>query len=113
IRSGWLMQGPEVEAFEHEMAAAVGAAHAVAVANGTVALELALRVAGVGAGDEVVTVSHSFVATANAIVNVGAVPVFVDVDAATFGMDPGRLAAAFGPRTRAVLPVHQIGIPCA
>lgn len=112
IRSGWLTQGPEVAAFEKEFAAAVGAEHAVAVSNCTVALELCLRALGVGPGDEVVTVSHSFVATANAIVTVGATPVFCDVEEDTFGMDPVALRRAIGERTKAILPVHQIGMPC-
>jgi dTDP-4-amino-4,6-dideoxygalactose transaminase len=112
IRSGWITQGPEVAAFEAEFAAAVGAPHAVALANCTVALELSLRALGIGPGDEVVTVSHSFVATANVVLAVGARPVFVDVEPDTFGMDPRRLAEALGPRTRAVLCVHQLGIPC-
>jgi perosamine synthetase len=112
VRSGWLMQGPEVAAFETEFAAAVGAPAAVAVANGTLALELALRVLGVGPGDEVITVSHSFIATANAVLAVGARPVFVDVVEDTLGMDPRAVAAACGPRTRAVLCVHQLGLPC-
>jgi dTDP-4-amino-4,6-dideoxygalactose transaminase len=112
LRSGWVMQGPEVAAFEAEFAAAVGAPHAVAVSNGTVAIELALRLCGVGRGDEVITVSHSFLATANAVVAVGASPVFVDVEAQTFGMDPRRIAAAITPRTRAVLCVHQMGFAC-
>jgi len=112
IRSGWVTQGPEVAAFETEFAAAVAAPHAVAVANCTVALELSLRALGVGPGDEVVTVSHSFIATANAVVAVGARPVFVDVEPDTYGMDPRRLPGAFTPRTRAVLCVHQLGIPC-
>ncbi len=112
IRSGWVTQGPEVAAFEKEFAAAVGAPEAVAVSNCTVALELALRCAGVGPGDEVVTVSHSFIATANAIVAVGARPVFVDVERDTFGMSAGAVATALSPRTRAILAVHQIGIPC-
>jgi perosamine synthetase len=112
VRSGWLTQGPEVAGFEAELAAAVGAPHAVAVANCTVALELALRCLGVGPGDEVATVSHSFIATANVVVAVGATPVFVDVEAATFGMDPRLLDAALTPRTKAILCVHQIGLPC-
>jgi dTDP-4-amino-4,6-dideoxygalactose transaminase len=112
VRSGWVMQGPEVAAFEREFAAAVGAVHAVAVASGTVALELSLRVLGVGPGDEVATVSHSFIATANAVLAVGARPVFVDVERDTLGMDPARLAPAIGPRTRAVLCAHQLGFPC-
>jgi len=112
VRSGWLTQGAEVAAFEAEFAAAVGAEHAVAVSNCTVALQLALGALGVRAGDDVATVSHSFIATANAIVALGARPVFVDVEADTLGMDPERLDAALTPRTRAVLCVHQLGIPC-
>ncbi len=112
IRSGWLTQGPEVAAFERELAAAVGAKHAVAVSNATVAIELALRGLGVGVGDEVITVSHSFVATANAVVAVGARPVFVDVRADDWGMDPALIEAAITPKTRAILCVHQVGIPC-
>jgi len=112
VRSGWLTQGPEVAAFEQEFAQAVGAAHAVAVCNCTVALELALRAVGVKRGDEVATVSHSFIATANAVLAVGATPVFVDVEEDTFGMSPRALEAALTPNTRAILCVHQIGIPC-
>ncbi len=112
MRSGWLSQGPEVAAFEREFASAVGAAHAVAVSSCTTALQAALLGLGVGPGDEVVTVSHSFVATANAIVAAGARPVFVDVRRETLGMDPGCLERALTPRTRAVVCVHQIGIPC-
>ncbi|HEX7676509.1 MAG TPA: DegT/DnrJ/EryC1/StrS family aminotransferase, partial [Thermoanaerobaculia bacterium] len=112
IRSGWVTQGPEVAAFETEFASAVGAPHAVAVANCTVALQLALLAVGVKPGDDVVTVSHSFVATANSVVAVGARPVFVDVRRETLGMDPRLLEAALTPRTKAILCVHQIGIPC-
>jgi perosamine synthetase len=112
IRSGWITQGPEVAAFEREFADAVGAAHAVAVSNCTVALQLALSAVGVRPGDDVATVSHSFVATANSIVAVGARPVFVDVRLETLGMDPNALERALTPQTRAVLCVHQIGIPC-
>jgi dTDP-4-amino-4,6-dideoxygalactose transaminase len=112
ILSGWVTQGPEVAAFEQEFAAAVGAAHACAVSSCTTALHVALVACGVGAGDEVVTVSHSFIATANAIRYCGATPVFVDVDLATFNMDVTQLEAAIGPRTRAILCVHQLGMPC-
>jgi dTDP-4-amino-4,6-dideoxygalactose transaminase len=112
LRSGWVAQGPEVEAFEAELAAFVGARHACAVSNCTVALHLALAALGVGPGDEVVTVSHSFVATANAARYVGAVPVLVDVDAETLNADPEAVRAAIGPRTRAILVAHQIGMPC-
>jgi dTDP-4-amino-4,6-dideoxygalactose transaminase len=112
LTSGWLTQGPEVAAFEREFAAFVGASHACAVSNCTTALHLALRAAGVGAGDEVITVSHSFIATANAIRYCGAVPVFVDVQPDTYNIDPQRLEAAFTPKTRALLVVHQLGMPC-
>ena len=112
IETGWLTQGPEVGAFEAEFAAFVGAPHAVAVSSGTAALELVLHALGIGAGDEVVTVSHSFIATANAVRRIGALPVFVDIDPATYNMDAWLVAAAMGPRTRAVLAVHQMGMPC-
>src|SRR5579863_2254280 len=110
--SGWITQGPEVEAFEREFAQAVDAPYACAVSSGTAALHLALLAAGVGAGDEVVTVSHSFIATADAIRHCGATPVFVDIDPATYNMDPGRIEGAISDRTRAILCVHQMGMPC-
>jgi perosamine synthetase len=112
ILSGWVTQGPEVAAFEREFAAAVGAAHACAVSSCTTALHLALTALGVGAGDEVVTVSHSFIATANAIRYCGATPVFVDIHLGTFNIDPAQLERAAGPRTKAILAVHQLGMPC-
>jgi len=111
IRSGWITQGPEVRAFEEEFAAAVGAAHACAVANCTAALHLALLAVGVRPQTEVVTVSHSFIATANAIRYCGALPVFVDVEPGTFNMDPTLLEAALGSQTTAILLVHQLGMP--
>jgi nucleotide sugar dehydrogenase len=111
VRSGWILQGPEVAALEREFAAMVGAPHACAVANGTAALHLALRAAGVGQGDEVITVSHSFIATANAVRYCGAIPVFVDIDRRTFNIDPERVARALTARTRAILIVHQMGMP--
>jgi perosamine synthetase len=112
ILSGWVTQGPEVAAFEREFAAAVGAPHACAVSSCTTALHLALVAAGVGAGDEVVTVSHSFIATANAVRYCGAVPVFVDVELDTFNLDPALVDAAITARTKALLVVHQLGMPC-
>jgi len=112
ILSGWITQGPEVAAFEKEFAAFVGAPHACAVSNCTTALHLALLAAGVGRGDEVVTVSHSYIATANAVRYCGAEPVFVDIDPATFNVDPALIEAAITERTRAVLAVHQLGMPC-
>jgi dTDP-4-amino-4,6-dideoxygalactose transaminase len=112
ILSGWVTQGPEVAAFEREFAAAVGAPHACAVSNCTTALHLALLAVGVAPGDEVITVSHSFIATANAIKYCGATPIFVDVDPGTFNIDPELIEAAITGRTRAILCVHQLGMPC-
>lgn len=112
ILSGWVTQGPQVEAFEREFAQYVGAPHACAVSSCTTALHLALHALGVGPGDEVVTVSHSFIATANAIRYCGATPVFVDIDPETFNMCPDALEQAIGPGTKAILPVHQMGLPC-
>ncbi len=112
ILSGWVTQGPEVAAFEHEFAAAVGASHACAVSSCTTALHLALIAFGVEPGDEVVTVSHSFVATANAIRYCGATPVFVDVELDSSNIDPDRVADAISARTKAILCVHQLGLPC-
>src|SRR5205809_6289295 len=112
LRSGWLTQGPEVAAFEREFADYVGAPHACAVSNCTTALHLALRAVGVGAGDEVITVSHSFIATANAIRYCDAVPVFVDVSPDTYNMDPARIERALSGKTTAILAVHQLGMPC-
>jgi len=113
VLSGWLTQGPQVHAFEQAFASYVGATHACAVANCTTALHLALLAVGVRPGDEVITVSHSFIATANAIRYCGARPVFVDVAADSFNIDPDALAAAITPCTRAILCVHQMGLPCA
>jgi dTDP-4-amino-4,6-dideoxygalactose transaminase len=112
IRSGWTSQGPEVAAFEQEFADYVGAPHACAVSNCTTALHLALIAAGVKPGDEVITVSHSYIATANSVRHAGAVPVFIDVDAQTFNLDSTQIAVAITPRTRAIVCVHQIGMPC-
>jgi dTDP-4-amino-4,6-dideoxygalactose transaminase len=105
------IKGEDCGLFEKEFAAYCGAAHAVGVANGTDALILALRAYGVGPGDEVVTVANTFIATGEAILLNGARPVFVDVDPATFTMDPARLEAAITPRTKLVLPVHLYGHP--
>ena len=107
-----MTQGPQVAAFEEKFAAYVGAPHACAVSSCTTALRLALYALGVGPGDEVVTVSHSFIATANVVRYCGATPVFVDIDPRTYNMDHGLLEAAITPRTRAIMPVHQMGLPC-
>src|SRR6266513_3790398 len=98
IRSGWITQGPEVAAFEREFAATVGAAHACAVSNCTTALHLALLAVGVQPGDEVITVSHSFIATANAIRYCGAVPIFVDIEPHGFNLDPAQIEPALTKR---------------
>lgn len=112
ILSGWVTQGAQVAAFEREFAALVGAQHACAVSSCTAALHLALLAVGVAPGDEVITVSHSFIATANSIRHCGAVPVFVDIEPATYNMDPSLVASALSDRTRAILCVHQMGMPC-
>ncbi len=112
ILSGWITQGPEVAAFEREFAAYVGAEHACAVSNCTVALHLALLAVGVRPGDEVITVSHSFVATASSIRYCGATPVFVDIQPETFNIDPALIERVITNRTRAILCVHQMGMPC-
>lgn len=112
ILSGWVTQGPEVAAFEKEFAAYVGAEHAVAVSNCTTGLHLALLGADVGPGDEVITVSHSYIATANSVRYCGAEPVFVDIDPATRNIDPELIEAAITSKTKAIMVVHQMGMPC-
>jgi len=112
ILSGWVTQGPQVKAFEEEFATYVGAPHACAVSSCTTALHLALHALGVGPGDEVITVSHSFIATANVVRYCGAVPVFVDIDPLTYNIDPTLIEQAITPRTKAIMPVHQMGLPC-
>lgn len=112
VLSGWLSQGSQVAAFEAEFAALVGAPFACAVTNCTVALHFALLALGVGPGDEVVTVSSSFIATANTIRQCGAEPVFVDINPSSLNMDPAAAEAALTSRTKAILCVHQLGMPC-
>jgi perosamine synthetase len=112
LRSGWVSQGPGVANFEKAFASYVGSQHACAVSNCTTALHLALLAVGVGAGDEVITVSHSFIATANSIRYCGAVPVFIDICPDTFNMDPSLIEGAITERTKAILCVHQVGMPC-
>lgn len=104
-----LILGPNVEAFEAEFAAFCGVEHAIGVGSGTDALYLALRACDIGRGDEVITVSNSFVATASAILMTGATPVFVDVDPRTHTMDPARIRAAITLKTKAIMPVHLYG----
>ena len=113
LRSGWLSQGKRVEEFERRFAEYVGAKHAVAVSSCTTALHLGMVAAGIGPGEEVLCPSLSFIATANCIRYVGATPVFLDIDPKTYNLDANRVEEAITPRTRAILVVHQIGLPAA
>jgi dTDP-4-amino-4,6-dideoxygalactose transaminase len=113
LRSGWLSQGPRVAEFEKQFAEYVSAKHAIAVSSCTTALHLAFIGAGIGPGDEVLCPSLSFIATANSIRYVGATPVFVDIDPVTYNIDYNKIEAAITRRTKAILAVHQIGLPAA
>ncbi len=113
LRSGQFVLGPEVEAFEEEVAAFLGVEHAVAVNSGTDALVIGLRAAGIGPGDEVITTAFTFYATVEAILLVGATPVFVDIAETGFNLDVGAIAGAVTDRTKAVIPVHLFGEPVA
>jgi perosamine synthetase len=110
LRSGWVTQGPAVARFEELFADRVGARHAVATTSCTTALHLALVLAGVGPGDEVICPSYSFIATANAVLYVGATPVFADIERDTWNIDPHDACRRVSPRTKAVIPVHQVGL---
>ncbi len=112
ILAGWVTQGPEVAAFEQDFAIYVGASHACAVSNCTTALHLALLAVGIKPGDEVITVSHSYIATSNSIRYCGATPVFVDIEPQTYNINPALIERAITPETRAILVVHQMGMPC-
>lgn len=111
MTQGAFIMGPDVKAFEAEAAAYLGTKHAIGVNSGTDALVIALKAAGVGEGDEVITTPFTFFATAESISNVGAKPVFVDVELGSMNLDPGALAAALSPRTKAIMPVHIFGRP--
>ncbi len=113
LASGMIAQGPQVAGFEDEFAAVVGGRHCLAVNSGTSALHMALLAVGVKPGDEVVVPSFTFAATANAVRLAGATPVFVDIEADSFCIDPAEVEAAITPRTRAVMPVHLYGHPAA
>ncbi len=111
LRSGWITSGPKVQAFEAALSEYCGGRPVRAFNSGTATLEIALRLAGVKTGDEVITTPLTWVATANVILEVGATPVFVDADPVTRNMDLGRLEAAITPRTRAIIPVDLAGLP--
>jgi dTDP-4-amino-4,6-dideoxygalactose transaminase len=112
IRSGWITTGPKVRQFEQEFAAYVGARHAIALNSATAALHLCLEAAGLQAGDEVITSTLTFAATAEVVRYFNARPVLVDIDPSTLNLDPGCMEAAITPRTRAVIPVHLGGRAC-
>jgi perosamine synthetase len=113
LKSGHLSMGPFVEQFEQKFCAYIGAKHAIAVSSGTAGLHLCMHAAGLRPGDEVITSPFSFVASANCILYQGAKPVFVDIDEATFGLDPALVANAIDQNTRAILPIHVFGQPCS
>jgi perosamine synthetase len=111
LRSGRLSLGPMIDRFERALAERLGAPHVAAVSSGTAGLHLSVRLAGIGAGDEVVTTPFSFVASANCVLYEGATPVFVDVDRTTLNLDPTAVEAAITPRTKAILAAHIFGYP--
>ena len=111
LASGWITSGPKVLAFEAQLSALFGGRPVRSFSNGTATMEVALRIAGIGPGDEVITTAITWVATANVVLAVGAKPVFVDIDPATRNIDLGAVEAAITPRTKAILPVYLAGLP--
>ncbi|MGK0359151.1 MAG: perosamine synthetase [Bradymonadia bacterium] len=111
LLSGWVVQGPNVKAFEDAFATYTGAAHAIACTSATSALHLAMVALGVGPGDEVIVPAFTWVATANAVVYCGATPVFADIELATYNIDPADVARKITPKTKAIVPVHLFGLP--
>ena len=112
LRSGWLTSGPRVKEFEAQLTEYFGGRPVRTFNSGTCTMEIALRIAGIGAGDEVITTPNSWVATANVVIETGATPVFVDIDPKTHNIDLNKLEAAITPRTKAIIPVHMCGLPC-
>ncbi len=110
VLSGWILQGPKVEAFEKKLATYIGAPHAVATSSATTAMQLGLIACGIEPGDEVIVPSFSFVATANCVMHVGATPIFADIDPRTYNIDPTDVEKKITKKTRAILAVHQVGL---
>ena len=113
LRSGWVVQGPYVAAFERGFSTWTGAAHAMATTSCTTAMQLAMAALGLAPGDEVIVPSFTWIATANVVEHCGAVPIFVDIDLATYNIDPAAIEAAITPRTVGIIPVHLFGQPAA
>jgi perosamine synthetase len=112
LRSGWVAGGPRLVAFERRFAMLCGAQHAVGVSSWTTGAFLVLKALGIGPGDEVLVPSLTFIASVNVISHAGATPVFVDVDPATYNIDVDDACRKIGPRTKAIMPVDQLGMPC-
>lgn len=112
LRSGWLTSGPKVQALEAQLSEYFGGRPVRTFNSGTCTMEIALRIAGIGAGDEVITTPNSWVATANVIIETGATPVFADIDPKTHNIDLDTVEAVITPRTKAIIPVHMCGLPC-
>jgi len=112
MRSGWMTSGPKVQALEAQLSEYFGGRPVRTFNSGTCTMEIALRIAGIGVGDEVITTPNSWVATANVIIETGATPVFADIDPKTHNIDLAKVEAAITPRTKAIIPVHMCGLPC-